>query len=107
MTRFLVTLLMSTAITVPALAEGMAQDLGCGTFTTMSRDDQMSAMHDAMASDDAMAVSDAAATVGAMASDDAMASDPTMASDEAMAAVLTTCNANPDMMLTDAIHPAN
>jgi hypothetical protein len=124
MKRLLSALLLSTALMTPAFAQDTPQDLSCKDFMAMSADDQMSAMSDAMAvdmkaaegamatddamaADGAMATDDAMAADGAMATDDAMAADGAMVSEDAMAAMTTMCNANPDMMIMDAMHSMN
>jgi hypothetical protein len=99
MNRLLTALALLIALTTPALAQDMPQDIACSAFLTMSQDDQMAAMTEAMSAD-AMAAGDA------MATDDPMAADA-MANDDAMAAMVETCTANPDMMVMDAMHMMN
>lgn len=103
MTRFLVALALSTALTAPAFADGMAKDMACSAFSAMDKDHMMAAMHDAMADDTssgAMAADTTAATGGAMATDSAM-----MSSEDQMAARVKTCADHPDRMMMAAMHP--
>lgn len=99
MNRLLAALALSTALTFPAFAQDMPQDIACSTFLAMSETDQMEAF-DAAMSADTMTTDDAMATGDAMATDDAMAAD-------AMAAMVAMCTANPDMMIMDAMHSMN
>lgn len=105
MNRILLALALSTALTAPAFAEGMAQDVTCKAYVAMGHDDMMAATMAAMEAG-------AMATDGAMAADTtktdtAMAADGAMSTDDQMAAIVKACTDHPDMMAMDALHMMN
>lgn len=118
MTRLFLALALSTALTAPAFAETMVQDVTCTAFLAMGHDDMMATMTDAMAADamatdGAMAADATAPADGAMATDatapadGAMAADGAMSADDQMAAMVKACTAHPDMMAMDAMNMMN
>ena len=102
MNRFFLAVALTTALTAPAFAEGMAQDMTCTDFMAMGQDDMMAATTAAMEAD-------AMASDGAMATDttttgDAMAADGMMSAEDQMAAIVKACTDHPDMKAMDAMN---
>lgn len=106
MNRLLLVLALTTALSAPAFADAMAQEMTCTAYMAMGHDDMMAATTAAMAAD-------TMSKDGAMASDaktttkGAMATDGAMSVDDQMAAMVKACTAHPDMMALDAIHMMN
>jgi hypothetical protein len=105
MNRFLLTLALTTALTAPAFADGMAQEVTCEAYLAMGHDDMMAATMSAMGSE-AMAKDGAMAT-DTTKTDDAMATDGAMSADDQMAAMVKACTDHPDMMAKDAMQMMN
>ena len=51
MNRFFLALALTTSLTAPAFAEGMAQEMTCATYMAMGQDDMMAATAAAMEAD--------------------------------------------------------
>ena len=62
MNRIFLALALTTSLTAPAFAEGMAQEMTCANYMAMGQDDMMAATAAAMEAD-AMAADGAMATI--------------------------------------------
>ena len=102
MNRFFLALALTTSLTAPAFAEGMAQEMTCATYMAMGQDDMMAATAAAMEAD-AMTADGAMAT-DTTKTDGAMAADGMMSAEDQMAAVVKACTEHPDMMAMDAMN---